>query len=101
MPPCWPSPETRLSATAAPGCAVAVKATVSEAPVDFGTLAVTRCSAPASRPSVHVVDAVPSAPVCTLAAPTLPPPATTANTICRDTEMPLTVSGEMNIWYWQ
>ena len=29
------------------------------------------------------------------------PPTTTANTICRDTEMPLTVSGEMNIWYWQ
>ena len=25
----------------------------------------------------------------------------TANTICSDTEMPLTVSGEMNIWYWQ
>src|SRR5258708_9913751 len=24
-----------------------------------------------------------------------------ANTICSDTEMPLTVSGEMNIWYWQ
>jgi hypothetical protein len=26
-------------------------------------------------------------------------PATTANTICSDTEMPLTFSGEMNIWY--
>src|SRR5207302_4895646 len=25
----------------------------------------------------------------------------TANTICSDTAMPLTVSGEMNIWYWQ
>src|SRR3954471_9706068 len=24
-----------------------------------------------------------------------------ANTICSDTAMPLTVSGEMNIWYWQ
>src|ERR1700724_1659353 len=23
-----------------------------------------------------------------------------ANTICKDTAMPLTVSGEMNIWYW-
>src|SRR6476646_9905798 len=25
----------------------------------------------------------------------------TANTICSDTAIPLTVSGEMNIWYWQ
>ena len=29
------------------------------------------------------------------------PPTMTANTICSDTAMPLTVSGEMNIWYWQ
>ncbi len=29
------------------------------------------------------------------------PPTTTAKTICSETEMPLTVSGEMNIWYWQ
>ena len=29
------------------------------------------------------------------------PPTTTANTICSEIEMPLTVSGEMNIWYWQ
>ena len=29
------------------------------------------------------------------------PPTTTANTICSEIAMPLTVSGEMNIWYWQ
>src|SRR4051794_26880328 len=29
------------------------------------------------------------------------PPTMAANTICSDTAMPLTVSGVMNIWYWQ